>query len=1278
MNGRAIVLGGGVAGTSAAVELARQDVSVEILQMGWRLGGKGASGRNQKHRHRIEEHGLHVWFGFYRNAFDSLRLSYERASEMDRTRIKDVCGARSGKKLQPYPPFTETALPSISHGFVGSALIGVTEQHHDRFEPWLVNFPVHPGHPWEVDATRSPQSPFDLARSGLKFARRYLESIGVAGPDPSNIERWVSARSADEDGKSHAGRVLADAARLLDGGEPSVLWLYVAHEVVETLSTDVFGRDTLAQSVMSRLLAGAQRAMRSSINDAIAAEDGSTRRAWQMVDLMSAIVRGLFVDGVVTASRRLEDLDEEDFRDWLDRHGASELARSSDVIRAVVYDLAFGYRDGDANQPKVGAGTALRGLGYMFFDFDGHLMYKMRGAMGDVVFVPQFLELTHRHVAQTDRGCSPNWPSTLQRFLPSRTDWASSFQRFLPSRTVQANPIRFFRRVERFGGSDESGLPARGDDPPRITWLLVQRQRGDSGASYNSPLLLVDDVGSSGKESVLSWPSRPFEEQSTRSIEQLLSDEELRWAYETSRGSLASATLWACADRIERMSLRTDVASPWNSKHPRTEPHPTHRGLWPSIQTPKGANQHVDRSEKMDADVTSWGDGTNLLLDDSVHLVECLSLELWTLTNDPSEGDRRWTFIEPIAAKSDNGQVTYDALTFTDATNQIARRSLGALYDGDKDAETKTEAEAIRSDVRSRLNERHLLASKAREQFPTAVAPKLVIGNLRNADGLRKWTLVELDVWRGASMGVAPALFTREAEDKDSVGASPQFVGSRLREICNAVSDHIEQIRDAQRELQTQAMTLARVESQRLPPWDLSVPVKDGEKPAKLIATDKRRLITAWLKVAKDENDNKVDQKWKNLVERIYLAVRPISLVAISIEGSGRLLFAVRSSPGALGLLQPIATIHPADLDKPVDLEVLKIVPEGTEPPRILHVSVTRECREDSVVVNAMPISVLPRVASGLLHRFPAWAASTSRVQTVATQGLQIWHQRSTQQLGWEAIAADAVHHRPSGSESAGSTVGGFVEPFDTWADLTLTEELEQSDQSCRVGLVSYFCNVLPKAQLEQVRGPWGGTHLVLQNALRFLDRNAKELWPNAGDRYPDAFDWENEFRCRNCCIKEEAQKPAARDCQACREFVWPANIRALLRPQRSDGGDSIIRAEKERAWKVKRQQELDTLAARLFVTANIDEANAYVLTVPGSTKFRLWPGDTGVANLTFAGDWTRSILDAGCVEAAVVSGKLAAESSLIQLGLEDRAPILRKALSGMDGRSWPTARSRK
>ena len=57
------------------------------------------------------------------------------------------------------------------------------------------------------------------------------------------------------------------------------------------------------------------------------------------------------------------------------------------------------------------------------------------------------------------------------------------------------------------------------------------------------------------------------------------------------------------------------------------------------------------------------------------------------------------------------------------------------------------------------------------------------------------------------------------------------------------------------------------------------------------------------------------------------------------------------------------------------------------------------------------------------------------------------------------------------------------------------------------------------------------------------------------------------------------------------------------------------------------------------FWRANIDPSERYVLSVKGSTAYRLGANESGFDNLYLAGDWTRNGLNAGCVEAAVISG---------------------------------------
>jgi uncharacterized protein with NAD-binding domain and iron-sulfur cluster len=58
-----------------------------------------------------------------------------------------------------------------------------------------------------------------------------------------------------------------------------------------------------------------------------------------------------------------------------------------------------------------------------------------------------------------------------------------------------------------------------------------------------------------------------------------------------------------------------------------------------------------------------------------------------------------------------------------------------------------------------------------------------------------------------------------------------------------------------------------------------------------------------------------------------------------------------------------------------------------------------------------------------------------------------------------------------------------------------------------------------------------------------------------------------------------------------------------------------------------------------------VNPSDRYVQSLPGTTKYRLSPLDMSFDNLTIAGDWTSNGLDAGCIEAAVMSGLLASHA---------------------------------
>ena len=80
-----VILGGGVGAMTAAFELTEKDgweQSTRSRSTSW-AGGSAArarAGATRDRHDRIEEHGLHVWFGFYENAFNLIQRCYAAAN----------------------------------------------------------------------------------------------------------------------------------------------------------------------------------------------------------------------------------------------------------------------------------------------------------------------------------------------------------------------------------------------------------------------------------------------------------------------------------------------------------------------------------------------------------------------------------------------------------------------------------------------------------------------------------------------------------------------------------------------------------------------------------------------------------------------------------------------------------------------------------------------------------------------------------------------------------------------------------------------------------------------------------------------------------------------------------------------------------------------------------------------------------------------------------------------------------------------------------------------
>jgi uncharacterized protein with NAD-binding domain and iron-sulfur cluster len=121
------------------------------------------------------------------------------------------------------------------------------------------------------------------------------------------------------------------------------------------------------------------------------------KRTWLLISLVTATVRGLIADGLVTDPRGFRAINDEDFGQWILRHGAHPDVLDYPLIRGL-YDLVFGYENGDPDRPAFGAGLAVFLTGLVLFAHKGAIFWKMTAGMGDVVFAPIYQALRRRGV----------------------------------------------------------------------------------------------------------------------------------------------------------------------------------------------------------------------------------------------------------------------------------------------------------------------------------------------------------------------------------------------------------------------------------------------------------------------------------------------------------------------------------------------------------------------------------------------------------------------------------------------------------------------------------------------------------------------------------------------------------------------------------------------------------------------------------------------------------------------------------------------------------------
>ncbi|MEO8656968.1 MAG: NAD(P)-binding protein [Bryobacteraceae bacterium] len=379
------ILGGGVGALTTAFHLTNQPdwqsrYEITVYQMGWRLGGKGACGRNAALEERIEEHGPHVWFGFYETAFGVLKEAFE------------YCALHG---LQPDSPFQSCfpdAMKPKSH-------FTVMENVDGAWKPWLIKMPAIPGEP-----AREPGEQLVLAIRWLQQHEAILLGLVDGAANRFHIRPDWRTSFANVVYKLTA-KVVGHTPKVDLSPHSILARLFVlANHYRQFINDKASWRARWLAAAAAFLAARMLAAFSAALDEVFEhTRNDEIRHIWHILDIGIANLRGVFEDRLL--SRGFETVNDEDYSEWLERHGCH--VPWSPLLQGV-YDTCFGFENGKTNDPEglhgrprsasMEAGTTIKGILQMCFGYSGAYCYKMQSGMGDTIFAPLYLALRHRGV----------------------------------------------------------------------------------------------------------------------------------------------------------------------------------------------------------------------------------------------------------------------------------------------------------------------------------------------------------------------------------------------------------------------------------------------------------------------------------------------------------------------------------------------------------------------------------------------------------------------------------------------------------------------------------------------------------------------------------------------------------------------------------------------------------------------------------------------------------------------------------------------------------------
>lgn len=340
------ILGGGCGGVSAAYHLSSPALGgrfqVSLYTQGWRLGGKGASARNPDENYRIQEHGLHVLFGFHKTVFQVLKETYDTLAD-NTVRFKTVEEAFSSTR-------DVTLMQRVPTGSKG------------EWEAWHFKFPPLPGEPWD--------------QSAFSFDARVVQRI-IPWIRDHLLANFMPV--GDQTGKE----LLNNAAQIVE--EMLVLR---AEDPAANLRTKLTG-------ILRQFIEWFRNNLESH-----ALRRPSGFEICALIDLATAVSIGYVQDVLPFGEVGFNRINDQEYKDWLLQHGADARYIWTAPVRCL-YDLGFAFQDGfptTEQNGKIAAGVALKVTLLLCMGYNDAPLWRTNAAMGEVIFAPIYRVLESRNV----------------------------------------------------------------------------------------------------------------------------------------------------------------------------------------------------------------------------------------------------------------------------------------------------------------------------------------------------------------------------------------------------------------------------------------------------------------------------------------------------------------------------------------------------------------------------------------------------------------------------------------------------------------------------------------------------------------------------------------------------------------------------------------------------------------------------------------------------------------------------------------------------------------